>query len=385
MILGYNEEDLKKQEGIFTAEEIAQQPETWRETEEIIRSSREKIDVFISEVTGKGDYDIILTGAGSSEFTGTALYPALLRRHRGHVHAIATTDLVDSPDVYITPGKPALLVSFARSGSSPESVGAVNVVDEVSDSIKHLFITCNKDGELAKLASKKDNALSILLPERTHDRSFVMTSSFTNMYIAAFLCLSGDNEFSFNAAVEAAAGFIKEGYKKLEMLDNIEGIKRVVCLGSDVLRGIARESALKMMEITGGEKIAIWDTPMGFRHGPKSIVDSNTLTILYLSGNPYTRRYEMDFLSELDRDRKGSRIIAVSPVYDGAVERLADITIVLPFEKDAENDLIAPAFVTVGQTTALRLSMETGHHPDNPCPSGEVNRVVKGVTIYPYK
>ena len=29
-------------------------------------------------------------------------------------------------------------------------------------------------------------------------------------------------------------------------------------------------------------------------------------------------------------------------------------------------------------------SLSLGITPDNPCPTGEVNRVVKGVTLYPY-
>jgi tagatose-6-phosphate ketose/aldose isomerase len=33
---------------------------------------------------------------------------------------------------------------------------------------------------------------------------------------------------------------------------------------------------------------------------------------------------------------------------------------------------------------AFESSLALGLTPDNPCPTGEVNRVVKGVTIYRY-
>ena len=128
----------------------------------------------------------------------------LLQKLRGRVHAIGTTDIVASPELYISPAVTTLLVSFARSGNSPESVGAVKAAERISDKVQHLFITCNAEGELAKLAGEKENCFSIVLAPETNDRSFAMTSSFTSMYLAALIALTGDYEMDLYEAVSSA-------------------------------------------------------------------------------------------------------------------------------------------------------------------------------------
>ena len=46
---------------------------------------------------------------------------------------------------------------------------------------------------------------------------------------------------------------------------------------------------------------------------------------------------------------------------------------------------LALADIMVAQTVALLTSIKVGNKPDTPSPTGTVNRVVKGVTIYDYK
>ena len=157
---------------------------------------------------------------------------------------------------------------------------------------------------------------------------------------------------------------------------------RVVYLGSDVLKGIAQESALKVLELTAGQMAAIFDTPMGFRHGPKSIIDDDTVCVVFMSDEEGTRRYEMDVLKELYRDRKGSSLVAVTSSADDEVSENCDLAISMGYRSKEPNCVLAPAFVMVAQTMAMMYSIKLGITPDNPCPTGEVNRVVQGVTIY---
>ena len=382
MIFGYQEEELRLKNAIFTAEEIAQQPAVWQKTIDQVRGARLPLSRLLEDVTSRGSFDIILTGAGTSEYVGRCLYPALLQKLDGRVHAVGTTDIVASPELFISPDKDTLMVSFARSGNSPESVGAVKAAERISDKVKHLFITCNADGELAKIAADKDNCFSLVLAPETNDRSFAMTSSFSSMYIAALLALTGDYDLDFYEAVSSAERFLAVGHRKLVDFAGRNSFSRVVYLGSDVLKGLAQESALKVLELTAGQMVALYDTPMGFRHGPKSVVDEETLCVVYLSDDAHTRRYEMDVLKELDRDRKGSKIIAVSSSEDDEAESCCDLFLNMGYRSKNTNALLAPAYIIAAQTLALLYSMKLGITPDNPCPTGEVNRVVQGVTIY---
>ena len=345
MLFGYQKEELKTRNAIFTAEEISQQPDVWQKTIAQVRGVRGPLSSFIDNATA-GECDIILTGAGTSEYVGRCLYPALLQKLSGRVHAIGTTDIVATPELFISPERKTLLVSFARSGNSPESVGAVKAAERISDKrktllvsfarsgnspesvgavkaaerisdkVSHLFITCNEEGALAKLAADKANCFSLVLTPETNDRSFAMTSSFTCMYIAALVALSGDYEMDLYETVSSAEKFLAGGHKELAEFVAENDFARIVYLGSDVLKGLAQEAALKVLELTAGQMVALHDTPMGFRHGPKSVVDDETLCVVFLSDDPFTRRYEMDVLKELDRDRKGSKIIAVASSED---------------------------------------------------------------------
>ena len=374
---------MAQEQPSFTEQEILQQPDTWNKTIAQIASLRPQLEAFIGAVTSQPDYEVILTGAGTSEYVGNALKPALYLPLKGHVQSIGTTDIVASPHSYLSPDKPTLLVSFARSGNSPESVGAVVAADAICKNVRHLFLTCNRDGALAKAAEGRDNCFSIELTPETHDKSFAMTSSFSNMYLAALLAFVPQEDACLEAVGNAVARFLRETAPKLRTLPETFPYTRIVYLGTDVLKGIAQESALKILELTAGKVAAFFDTPMGFRHGPKSVVDDDTLVVVYLSDLPETRRYEMDLLRELRRDQKGNNLLAVSNGFDEAVRELCDQYIALESGCTLPNALLGLLYIPVAQTLALHRSLSLSIMPDDPCPTGEVNRVVKGVTIYP--
>ncbi len=383
MILGRTAPQWAAQKAGFTAEEIARQPAVWKKTAAQLVSIRPALEAFLANVTAKPDFDVILTGAGTSEYVGKALLATLHIPYNGHVFSFGTTDIVATPRAYLPEKKPTLLVSFARSGNSPESVGAVAAADAVCENIWHLFITCNAEGALAKAAETRKNCFSIVLAPETNDRGFAMTSSFTGMYLAALLAFLPRQETGLEAICAASEGFLGAGYEKLKKIVDVFPFERVVYLGTDVLKAVAQESALKMLELTGGRVATAFDTPMGFRHGPKSIVNDCTLTVVYLSDEPSTRRYETDLLKELWRDKKGSMLLTVGDRKDESTEALCDAYLNFDSGMKLDNALLAPLYVGAAQCLALFRSLSLGLTPDDPCPTGEVNRVVKGVTIYP--
>lgn len=387
-IFGISQEKMQENSAVFTLTEIYQQPATWEKTCRQIVEHKDEIQKFIDQVIKCDDFDVILTGAGTSEFVGNALFPHLAGLLDHKAKSYGTTDIVATPEAYLSRTKPTLLISFGRSGNSPESVGAIDAAEAVCDNIYHLFVTCNKNGALSKRAATTENCYAINLTDETHDQSFAMTSSYSNMYLATYLC------FHLNELDKVLEDVRKIGAAGQNFLDNKYGIaqqivddydfKRIVYLGSNTLKGTSQESALKMLELTAGRVVTMYDTPMGFRHGPKSIVDDTTLTVVYLSDDPYTRQYEVDLVKEMSGQRKGNKIVAVMRSQDDEVAALVDYTVSYDLDHAYENVLLGLDYILFAQTLAVLKSLSLDITPDNPCPTGEVNRVVKGVTLYPY-
>lgn len=372
--------DLDHRGAAHTAREIAHQPAVWQMVHEQLQAERPALDAFLATLLALPDLRIVLTGAGSSAFIGQCLAPALLR-HFGQragirVEAVATTDIVSSPEQCLQPGVPTLLVSFARSGNSPESLAAVELADDVVKTCHHLVVTCAADGTLNRRLAGQANAHVLLLPDETHDRAFAMTSSFTGMLLAAAWAL-GLALGPVTALAHAAQSLADREADRLYTLTETP-FERVVFLGSNTLLGLAREAALKLLELTDGKLIAMADSTLGFRHGPKTILNDRTLVIIFLSNDPYTRRYDLDLLHELRREGR-ARVLALRT---DAASHADDVHLALP--ASAPDLALAPVALVFAQCLALLASLRLGITPDNPSASGTVTRVVSGVTIHPH-
>jgi tagatose-6-phosphate ketose/aldose isomerase len=359
----------------WTRREIEQQPETLRATQALLRAHQADIEAFVAPLLARADLRIVLTGAGTSAFIGECLAPWLSRVLKRPVEAIATTDIVSTPALYLRAEAPTLLVSFGRSGSSPESVAAVDLVDARVADAYHVIITCNAEGELARRGSDRTHV--VVLPDATHDRSFAMTSSFSAMMLAALSILGGVD--ALDARVPAIAAAVADVLAQAEPLVadlGTRGFKRVVYLGSGVFKGLAREAALKLMELSDGAVVTAFDTALGFRHGPKTIINADTLAVVFVSNDPLTRRYDLDIVAELRRDAHCGALVMISA---DPGDR-ADITIAGMVDA-ADADLLFP-FIVPAQLFGLHVSLALGLMPDRPNASGTVNRVVQGVRIY---
>jgi tagatose-6-phosphate ketose/aldose isomerase len=364
-----------QQDGGATILEIGQQPDAWRE---VASGTDERTSAFLREVAARPDLRIILTGAGSSAFAGEIAAPAL-RRHLGRrVDAVATTDIVATPLDCLERGVPTLLVSFGRSGNSPESLATTVLADELVDEVWHLILTCDRNGQLGRAHQGRANSLVVYMPERTNDVGFAMTSSLTSMLLSCLLML-GPAEPGDADALARAAQYVVDNQADVRALAQSKK-QRFVYLGSGPLEGLARESALKLLELTAGEVVTYFDSPLGFRHGPKSVLDADTLVVVYLSTDPHTRRYDLDIVAEI-RAQLGED--AVTVLGTEPIPAALGPAIVLPGLTGLDDARVALPYLVFAQYLALFTSLEYGKTPDNPFPSGEVSRVVKGVTIYP--
>ena len=369
----------------YTPREIFQQPETWMKSVDILQKMSKNLTGFIGELLNDPDTRIILSGAGTSEFIGDASEGLLRRTLEIDTDSRATTDIItNSKDIFINKCK-HLLISFARSGNSPESIGTWKIASTIPKT-RQLVITCNSEGILARAGMNDPDTIVIILPKETHDKSLVMTSSFTNMLVAVLGIPYLKDLTQYKKDISLAADAGRKIFKQADLIKSFaeKGWKRGIYLGSGPLRGTAREAHLKMLESTNGQIMTRFDSFLGLRHGPQVSIDKDSFVVAMLSDDPYTRKYELDLLKELKEQGKTRGILTISRTIDKELDTISDTQIYLQEHKETpvkeEQRVITD--IIVAQLMAMFCSMDKNLKPDAPSTDGTINRVVKGVKIY---
>ena len=385
-ILGLFLTDVQQGGGHHTAREIAQQPRLWLETFELINTKKPVLETFLRDAFQHKELDVILTGAGTSAFIGNILQGPFMKNTRCRTRAVATTDLITHPQNYFNKRGATLLVSFARSGDSPESVAASELADRMCSKLYHLIITCNPAGKLAN-SSRRSPTCVFLLPADADDQSLVMTGSFSTMLLASLLIsklASVQNlQNEITRLAEYGEHIIKNDAGRLEKISRL-GFDRAVFLGSGPLYGVAREASLKIQELTGGKVISTCDSFLGFRHGPKAVINPSTLLVYLFSNNGFAHQYETDFVKAVNNGEKGLCQLGISETPEN--DLLLDESIAFSNKgPNIDEALLCVCSVLPAQILGFFKSMQLGLKPDNPSENGTITRVVKGVTIYPYQ
>lgn len=385
------DDELTKIGAVITTREIQQEPELWQEAFDNYLAKKDEISSFLGKI--ESEYTepvrVIFTGAGSSAYVGDTAAPYLTQngdRKHYRFEAIDTTKIVSTPEQYLEKDTPTILVSFARSGNSPESVATVDIAEKYVKNLYQLTITCAPEGQLAIHAEHDDNNLVLMQPARSNDKGFAMTGSFSCMLLTTLLVFDAnhtdDQKKSYVASISAM------GRGVIDRVDEIQAVvdtdfDRIVYLGSGALGGLTREAQLKVLELTAGQKATVFDTSMGFRHGPKSFVNNKTLLFDFLSNNEYTRQYDVDILDEVAGDE-------IAPVIMGVGVTSSNNFAGSNFTFAEGNDSIPDGYmafpdIMFAQTISLLSSIKVGNTPDTPSATGTVNRVVKGVTIHDFE
>ncbi len=377
--LEFDRKELSKLGGYNTALEIAGQPELWKEVYQLILDKSDSLHLFLEPLMRLAHLRIILTGAGSSAFIGEAAQ-GIIQSDTGKItQAIASTDLVTHPQVFFLKEIPTLMVSFARSGNSPESIEAVRLANSYCDTIYHLVITCSKTGDLAQLA-EETNVFTLILPEKSNDKSLAMTGSFTSMLLSVVLIGKLTNVEKYSYAVKSLCeSGIDILHRYIPLIRDISNTvyERVIFLGSGPLLGIARECHLKLQELTDGKIICKHDSFLGFRHGPRAVVNKKSLIVYLFSSDDKVFQYEMDLAKSISNDTPELPVVMVGRRMEGLQN------VVLNIEFEQMNDFSFIAASLIGQLIGFYQSIRLGLQPDNPSVDGSINRVVKGVIIYP--
>jgi len=368
-----------------TLREILQQPQTWRRTYQKVQKFSTRIEEFLNKA-GLGmrrpiPLNVLLVGAGTSDYIGKSVCALLQKEWSCNVQAVPSTDLLTNVEEHILPDVDHLWISFSRSGDSSEGIAVLEEALAARPRIRHLVVTCNQNGKMARLGDR-DNVLSLVLDDAVNDRGLAMTSSFSNMVIVGQALAHIRNLGAYGSIVESMTASASIALPVIvnmcqRMVD--EGFFKVCFLGTGPLKAAAIESGLKVIELTAGRVVGLTESFLGLRHGPLSAIDRDTLVVGFLSAAARRRAFELDLLQEICTKKITEKCLIVAPtaVTDGFENKLY-------FElPELISDLyLPPLFVLVGQLLGLSASIREGLRPDEPSPHGAISRVVTHVTIH---
>jgi fructoselysine-6-P-deglycase FrlB-like protein len=359
-----------------TFNEAMSQPRIWRGWADRLGQHAKAVSAWMR---ARGHAEIWFCGAGTSAFIGDTLCAYLnVPPRQSRFRSVPTTDLVSCPGDFIRTDRRILVVSFGRSGNSSETIGALDLLDAHMPGADRLHFTCNAAGALAtRQPAGPGEQLVVVMPPETNDAGFAMTSSYTTMLLSALACFDEHPPLALAETLDrlADAGETVLDAARLVASSGRRPPSRAVFLGSGVLTGSARESALKVLELARGNIPTAWDSTLGFRHGPKAVVDAETRVHVFISSDPHTRRYDVDAANEIRSQFGAGCVVAL-----GADKASADLHVPL-VGNDAWTSVL---YVLAAQIQAIAWSDALHINVDNPFTEGNLSRVVDGVTLYPF-
>jgi tagatose-6-phosphate ketose/aldose isomerase len=373
---------------VFTPREIAQQPQTWEVTLDIFTRNQERICAFLEGLGLRGPLEqrpvVILVGAGTSDYIGQALVLLLRQKWGCEVIACPSTDLLPNLENFIVPERKYLWISFSRSGDSPEGVAVLERAIELYPDIAHLVITCNEDARMIEVCRDYPRSYVVVLDAAVNDRSLAMTSSFTNMVVMG-QCLA--HAWAIEEYEPVLRRMSRAGEKLLQSASDlaellaVQDFPRVCFVGSGPLVSVAKESALKVLEMTAGRVATMSETMLGLRHGPMAALDESTLFVCLVSEDGRRALYARDLLREVSEKKIVAKRVGV-----GTLAQQAKIAPFCDFYLAVEAD-VSDAYrpvldVMFGQLLGLHCSIFHRLKPDTPSPDGVIARVVQEVGIY---
>lgn len=335
---------------VDTINEIHDQPAVWRQCLDALQR------INLESLAGDRDphaYQWLFVGCGSSYYlaqaaaaTFTALTGALAR-------AVPASELLLFPGLVIPDGNaPVFPVLISRSGHTSEVLMEAETLKRIG--VEFMAVTCDGN-ELEDLTPR-------ILKLPAHEKSIVMTSSFTSMlmglqYVAARFAKRNDFIESLSLLPNDLARLLPVYAPKIELFAQ-ELPENAVFLAQGPLFPIASETALKVME--SSSTFAQSFSTLEFRHGPKSIVSEKVLVGALLSEKSY--KEESAVLREIKE--LGGRTLAIANRIDPEVAASADLSIELALTAPEPARLIV--YVVWGQLLGSYIALRKGLNPDAP-------------------
>lgn len=374
---------------VHTPHEIAQQPGTWQKTFTQLEARLPELQKFLAKAGIGGNAEarpiVFLIGAGTSDYIGHSLHLLLRQQWQCEVVPVASTSLLVDFAEWTLPDRPYLWISFSRSGDSPEGVAVLERALAECPNVAQLLVTCNAEGRMNQAVAGRENCFALVLDDATNDRSLAMTSSFTNMVLTGQILAHAQNLAAYrpilDSLVEAGVALLPRAAELASRLI-ATGFESACFVGSGALAGAAKESALKVLELTAGQIPTMSESTMGLRHGPMAALQRSTLFVALVASQPQQQRYALDLLKEIGSKELVETRVAVALEATDEIHQAAE-EVLTPGVAVTIPDLYRPVLdVFLGQILGLLASIDHGLKPDAPSPSGAISRVVQNVGIY---
>lgn len=330
--------------GVYTYEEIFSQPVAWKEAIRKLDSQAREIGDFIHHTNHR---QVIFTGCGSTYYLSLAA-AALFQEVTGILaRGIPASELWLSPQAYFPTGESITLIAISRSGETTETVQACESFRKRGHG-SLITLACDPDSSLAKMGS-----LNLAFPSGM-EQSIAQTRAFSTLYLGVLGLSALWNHYPKQlqplSSLPPICEKILSRYQPLATKhgSNLE-LDRIYFLGSNGRYGLACELSLKMkeMSITHSEAFHFLE----FRHGPKAMINRNTLVVGLVS-ETYAQQ-EVEVLKEMEE--LGAEIVTMG-------ERDADISFESGLQEVNRNILYLP----FGQMLAFERSIAKGFDPDHP-------------------
>lgn len=374
---------------LHTPGEILQQPDTWATTFLDFQRRRSELESFLKSagiLPGSSEHPIVfLIGAGTSDYVGQAVARLVQQNWQCETAAIASTDLLTNFEDRVLRDRKYLWVSFSRSGDSPEGVAVLEKALEDYPDIFHVVVSCNSDGKMLRNHRNDHRVFGLLLDDAVNDRGLAMTSSFSNMVVSG-QCLA--NLWTVSEYEPILHSLIAGGEKLLETAADpaaqlADGRYTNVCFtGSGSLKAAARESALKVSELTAGRIRTMSESILGLRHGPLAALNEETLFVCFISSDQRRQQYEIDLLQEIGEKGVVRTRVAVGLEASEELTAAAEYFVAPGSRLTIPDAYRPPLDVIFGQLLGLFFSLRCNLKPDVPSPKGVISRVVQNVNIH---
>jgi glucosamine--fructose-6-phosphate aminotransferase (isomerizing) len=342
---------MTTQPGIHTYAEITTQADAWADALHQLRVQADQARARWSE----GAYqEVLFTGCGSTHYLSLSAAVQTQRLTGTLARGLPASELMLYPEVAQRRGVRALLVAVSRSAETTETVRVAQRWTQNGV----WCVSCYNDRPLNRAA-----ALTLAAP-KAQEQSIAQTRSFAAMLImchglAALLADPKTTLAAWTPLPEAADHLLREHAALAQRLADPARFQNVFYLGSAVRYGLACEAMLKLKEMSLSHAEAFHF--LEFRHGPKSMVDAQTLVVGLLGDRGHAE--ECAVLAEMRA--LGATVLALTPTPSALPAGAADYTVrldFLPLPEEARGALYLPVL----QLLAYHRAMDKNLDPDHP-------------------